>query len=146
MALVNVRLCEVELYISFQNADRVVKSGMGLKLDIRYIKKEELKSTLIELLTNKVFTEKAQLMSWNFRDQPETPMERALWWIAYVLRNPDVSFLQSKPLKEMNYILKHSIDVIAFLTVVLLLILILIVKLSICLLRKKNPQEKRKLQ
>lgn len=119
---------------------------MGLKVDIRYLKKEELKSSLLELLTDKKYSEKAQQLSRNFRDQPEKPIERALWWIEYVLRNPDVSFLKNKQLSQMNFFAKHSIDVIAFLTVMLLVILLLAIKIICCLIRKKNQKQKVKKQ
>lgn len=110
---------------------------MGLKVDLRELKTDEFKSAIEELLTSKSYREKAQMMSRNFRDQPEPPMERALWWIDYVLRNPDVTFLQSEKLREMNYAHKHSVDVIAFLVLVTLVLIILILKVS-CYLCCKN--------
>ena len=92
---------------------------MALELNVRTVDKETLQRTISELLTNKKYTEAAQLRSRNFQDQKETPMERALWWVDYIVRNPDVSFLQNAKLKRQNYVVKHSIDVIAFLVVVL---------------------------
>lgn len=111
---------------------------MGLKVDIKEITKEKLQKTLQELLTNDKYRETAQLMSRNFRDQPEKPLERALWWIDYVLRNPDVEFLQNKKMKGMSYVAKHSIDVIAFLTVVALVLGCLIVKVIVWVVRKSQ--------
>lgn len=126
-----------------QNAKRVVETGMGLKLDIRYLKKDVLKATIQTLLTNKEFSRKAQQMSRNFRDQPQKPMERALWWIEYVLRNPDVSFLTSKRLNEMNFVTKHSIDVIAFLTIVVLAVLGVIVRIVVWLIMRGASVKKK---
>lgn len=114
---------------------------MGLKVDLRELKTDEFMSAIEELLTSKSYREKAQMMSRNFRDQPEPPMERALWWIDYVLRNPDVTFLQSEKLREMNYAHKHSVDVIAFLVLVNLVLIILILKVS-CYLCCKNKKSK----
>lgn len=127
-----------------QNSERVVKMGMGLKLDIRYLKKEELKATILELVTNDEFSRKAKLMSRNFRDQPQKPMERALWWIDYVLRNPDVSFLQSKKVKEMNYVVKHSVDVIVFLTILVLVMVGSVVKIIVWLVKRRMSKRKAK--
>lgn len=126
-----------------QNAKRVVETGMGLKLDIRYLRRDELKATIQKLLTNKEFSRKAQQMSRNFRDQPQKPMERALWWIEYVLRNPDVSFLTSKRLNEMNFVTKHSIDVIAFLTIVVLAVVGVIVRIVVLLIMRGESVKKK---
>lgn len=111
---------------------------MALKLDIRTIDQITLAKTIKELLTNKKYTEAAQLRSRNFQDQKEKPMERALWWIDYVARNPDVSFLRSAKLDKMNYFYKHSIDVIAFLTLGFLVVLLAIAKKFICLICRSN--------
>lgn len=113
---------------SLQNAERAVKSGMALKLDLKSIEKDTLKDTISELLQNQKYTEAAQLRSNNFRDQMESPMERALWWVDFVARNPDVSFLRSQTLEQMNYLVKYSIDVIALLTTLLLILLWTVVK------------------
>lgn len=121
--------------------------GMGLKLAIRDMTKDEFKSTILELLTNTVYSDKAKLMSRNYRDQPQQPMERALWWIDYVLRNPDVTFLQNSKLKEMNYLVKHSIDIIVFLTIILLAVVFIICELVIWLFKNtSNPRGKLKRQ
>lgn len=113
---------------SLQNAERAVKSGMAWKLDLKSIEKDTLKDTISELVQNQKYTEAAQLRSNNFRDQMESPMERALWWVDFVARNPDVSFLRSQTLEQMNYLVKYSIDVIALLTTLLLILLWTVVK------------------
>lgn len=120
---------------------------MALQLDIRNIDKETMKATILELLNNQKYREAAQLRSRNFQDQKESPRERALWWMDYVLRNPDISFLKSAKLENMNYVTKHSIDVIAFLTIIIGAAVLGIVKL-ICLIHfksKKNERIKKKI-
>lgn len=130
----------------FQNAEKAVKSGMALKLDIVTIDKETLSSTISELLNNPRYIDAAQLRSRNFQDQKETPIERALWWIDYVARNEDVSFLKSDKLKRMNYFYKHSIDVIAFLTIVVLLVIFCIAKLVCMGIRMRKRKTNRKIK
>lgn len=59
-------------------------------------------------------------------------------------RNPDVSFLRSAKLERMNYIYKHSIDVIAFLTICGLGVVLAVVKVMgilFCQSRKKESQK-----
>lgn len=69
------------------------------------------------MLTNPKYKLNAQLRSKNFQDQKEHPLERAIWWIDYLLRNPDISFLKHPELAKINVCIKHSIDIIAFLLV-----------------------------
>lgn len=114
---------------------------MALELDIKTIDKKTLQATISELLNNKKYTDAARLRSKNFQDQKEKPIERALWWVDYVARNPDVSFLKNPKLARMNYITKHSIDVIAVLTVILLAIILGTCKV-VCIIRKKRRSAK----
>lgn len=118
---------------------------MALQVDIHNLKKEELLHSLTELLNNKTFAEAAQLRSRNFQDQKEKPLERALWWIDFIARNPDVSFMKNSKLKDMNFIVKQSIDVIAFLSFVVLAMIIIFVKILCCLIcSTKKSQTKLK--
>lgn len=57
-----------------------------------------------------------------FRDQKETPLERALWWIEWAMRNPNPVHFES-PATELNFIHIQSIDVIAFLTLISVMII-----------------------
>lgn len=51
-----------------------------------------------------------------FRDRQNTPLETAVWWVEYVLRNPDVSHLRPAGFNQ-NWFVRRQIDVWAFLTV-----------------------------
>lgn len=48
------------------------------------------------------------------RDQPEKPIDRAVWWVEYVLRNPDASHLRT-PTIELGFFRSNSLDVYALL-------------------------------
>lgn len=72
------------------------------------------------------------------QDQPELPIDRAMWWIDYVLRNEDISFLQSTKLQNMNLIVTHSIDVIVAIVLTIILISIISVKMCLCLVKGKR--------
>lgn len=119
---------------------------MALELDIRTIDKKTLQATISELLNNKKYTDAARLRSKNFQDQKEKPIERALWWVDYVARNPDVSFLKSPKLARMNYITKHSIDVIAVLTAILLAMILGTLKVVCIICKKRRSMTNRKVK
>ena len=66
-----------------------------------------------------------------FRDQKEHPLERAIWWVEWVLRNPDNMILQSNAV-HLNWFVKYSLDVIA--PIVLLTAALLV---AVCKVMKK---------
>lgn len=47
-----------------------------------------------------------------FRDQKETPLERAIWYIEWTLRHPNATHLQSVG-NEFTFVQLQSIDVLA---------------------------------
>lgn len=116
----------------------MVEKGIALQLDIKAIDRGSLKSTILELVKNKKYREKAKLLSKNMQDQPELPMDRAMWWIDYVMRNEDISFLQSTKLQNMNLIVTHSIDIICALILAIIIILIIFLKICLCLVKCKR--------
>lgn len=130
----------------FQNAAQVVKLGMGLQMDVKTVDRNTLKSAIFEMIKNEKYRERAKSISRQLQDQPESSMERAMWWIDYVMRNPDMSFLKNEKLQEMNILITHSVDVIAFITLVFIAIVWIIFKLLTCICKartKKSVKVKR---
>lgn len=113
---------------------------MALRVDIVSIDADILTSAIKELLGNTSYTLAAQKRSRNFQDQKEKPIDRALWWIDYIVRNPDVSFLKNSQLEGMNYVTKHSIDVITFLTVVSEKVLLIICMVTYLIIKPTNSK------
>lgn len=118
---------------------------MALKLEVDEIDSKTLADHLRELLNNPKYWEAAQFRSKTFQDQKETPLERALWWIDFVDRNPEVSFLKNPKLFQINYFTKHSIDVVAFITILVTLSVTFVIKTILVLiafvLRRKVDQK-----
>lgn len=102
-----------------------VAAGTAISVDLKEINRVKFREAILEMITNRSYRTNAEIRSRNFRDQKEHPLQRAIWWIDFVLRNPDISFLKHPSLDEMNIFIKHSIDIIAFLVVVSLALLYL---------------------
>ncbi|GAB0090002.1 hypothetical protein DMENIID0001_046330 [Sergentomyia squamirostris] len=131
----------------FVNAHHLVKAGLAEQFNIVDFTTEEVKDLILKMTTNPKYSITAEKRSRLLRDQPQPPLEKALWWIDFILRNPDVDFLQSKS-KGMDVLILHSVDVIAFLLVILLILVIIFLKLSFCIVRKtisKNSSKKEKI-
>lgn len=105
--------------------------GLAKRVDLHSIGGVELKIALTELLSNPVYMETAKRKSHMFQSQAEPPLVRALWWIDYVLTHADVSHLKNRKLSEMNFIVKHSVDLVAVILVVFTLGFVLLL-LSLC--------------
>lgn len=131
---------------NLQNCDKCVKAGIARRVDLSSIADPTFKETLEVMLTDLTYYKTAQRKANLFRDQPEKPINRALWWIEYVLRNPDVSHLKSRKLMDMNFVVKHSIDVILIIGSVVALLLFVVLKVILCLVRSSRSSRKIKMQ
>lgn len=100
------------------------------------------------MLNNPTYLNKAKFKSQLFQDQPEKPLKRAMWWIDYVLRNPDISHLKSRKLIELGFIEKHSIDVISAVAISIFVLTVGLIKffLVICQFRRARRVQKEKKQ
>ena len=67
-----------------------------------------------------------KLRSKHFRDQPELPLERALWWVEWILRNPDSDHLKTPANTKLNGFQSNSYDVIAVVILALILLVFII--------------------
>ncbi|KAM8701367.1 hypothetical protein ACLKA7_000062, partial [Drosophila subpalustris] len=71
----------------FDNVERMQQAGVSITMDIATLTVEQLTHNIKELLENPRYALKAKELSSRFRDQPTSPLERAVWWTEYVLRH-----------------------------------------------------------
>ncbi|GAB0090001.1 hypothetical protein DMENIID0001_046320 [Sergentomyia squamirostris] len=116
----------------FVNAHQLVKAGLAEQFNIVDFTTEEVKDLILKMMTNPKYSITAGTRSRLLRDQPQLPLETALWWIDFVLRNQNLDFLQSKS-KGIDVLVLHSVDVIAFLLVSSLTFFFIMLKLVSCL-------------
>lgn len=76
-----------------------------------------------------------------FRDAKETPLERGIFWIEYVLKHNGAGFL-SPISRNMPVYKLMGLDIIAFVFCVSIATCILIYQILKCLCRKKTIKEK----
>lgn len=101
-------------------AQRVVEKGIGLKLDVTKITSNSVFESIKSILENPSYQNNINKLSVMFRDRPDTPRERAAFWIEHVLKY-GADHLRS-PVHDLNFIQLNMIDVHAFLMSCLLLI------------------------
>lgn len=111
-----------------------IELGKAEKLDYHTMTMKEIKDALQKVLENPKYLENARKLAGQFRDQKETPLERAVWWAEWLIRNPDCDYLKS-PVLRLGYIVGNSYDIIATICFGLLLISFLVMKLCVFILR-----------
>lgn len=131
--------------LRLQNIDKSVRKGIAGRVFWNDLTADTLYKEIKRILTDPTFQRNSKIISNVFRDQKETPLERAIWWIEWTLRNPNADHMRG--VTDFNFIQLQSIDVLAFIFVVILLIL-WVIKLSICGLLKclsiKNREKEKK--
>ncbi|XP_078684860.1 UDP-glucuronosyltransferase 2B31-like [Branchiostoma floridae x Branchiostoma belcheri] len=107
------------------NAARVVSRGLGVTLDFNTFTTETLYQAIMQVLTDKSYRETAARLSRLHRDQPQSPMERAVWWIEHVIKHGGLSHLRARAV-ELPWYQYYLLDVAAFLLAVCSAVLVLI--------------------
>ncbi|XP_059480751.1 UDP-glycosyltransferase UGT5-like isoform X2 [Neocloeon triangulifer] len=117
--------------------------GMGYALQLPYhdITKESVLSTIKTILSEPSFLKKAKDLQKRVWDQPQTPLERAVFWTEYVLRHNGAPHLRSAAV-DLEWYQVHLLDVYAVLAIFAAVPLILIpcIVRKLCCSKSKNQQ------
>lgn len=121
----------------------MVNSGIAESVEFHTFTTKEIKEKLQKILENETYKENVKKISKQFKDQKEKPIDRAIWWMEWVLRNPDANYLKS-PMLQLGLFVGNAYDLIAFVAFVIMLILYFIVKvlLILCYLERKTEHVK----
>ncbi|XP_073825595.1 UDP-glycosyltransferase UGT5-like [Musca autumnalis] len=110
----------------FMNVKNAVKAGYALSLSLDQITPQSLEKTILELLTNPVYTRTVQQRSKQFRDTPLPPLETAIYWIEYVLRHEGAVHMRNAGV-NLSFIQYHNIDVYLILFVAVVAVVKLVI-------------------
>lgn len=108
-------------------------------LDFYALSHNETKMTLQKVLEDPKYSANAKKLSVIVKDQKEKPLDRAIWWIEWILRNPHVNTSKS-PVITLGYIVGNSLDVISFAEIVFILQMFLLYKLVCFVFRLLSGQ------
>ncbi|XP_041854848.1 UDP-glucuronosyltransferase 2A2-like [Melanotaenia boesemani] len=107
------------MFDQHDNFFRMEARRVAKVLDIATINKDIFLGALKEVLYEPSYREKMQELSRLHRDQPMKPLDRAMFWIEFVMRHKGAAHLRTESYK-MSMIQYYSIDVVAFLLAVTL--------------------------
>jgi len=103
----------------FSNADNIVNEGWATTLPLSDMNADTFSRVLDETLNNSTYADVARKLSNLNRDRPEHPLDRAAFWIEYVLRHDGAKHMQS-PAVHLNLLQYYLVDVYAFILIVLI--------------------------
>uniref|UniRef100_A0A182Y290 UDP-glucuronosyltransferase n=1 Tax=Anopheles stephensi TaxID=30069 RepID=A0A182Y290_ANOST len=105
------------------NLARAERAGYGVKLDYDTLSEETIAAAIRRVLSDAGYSERAQLISKRYRDQPLGPAKTAVYWVEYVLRHGGAPQLQS-PAVRLSFVEYNLLDVYALMAVIALSVLI----------------------
>lgn len=130
------------------NAQRIEKFGIGVALDIAKLTKNSLKSAIETIMTGDYAKNVIKLRE-IVRDEPMKPVDKAVWWVEYVIRQGGTLHLDytGRHVPFWKYLM---LDFIAI-AVLVWLVLITVLKFLVSRLlrggkrqREKNENENKK--
>ncbi|XP_065563758.1 UDP-glycosyltransferase UGT5-like isoform X1 [Artemia franciscana] len=104
-----------------QNLARAEKEGYAKVLTWEELDENTLGSAINEVLYNESYKINAERLSNIFRDQPETPLQRAVYWIEYIIRHKGAHHLKHPGL-HLPWYQTSLFDVLLFLGAIVLII------------------------
>lgn len=112
----------------YRSIDKSVRMGVAVKMEIATLKVDNFRSSVLKVLEDLTFTENAKKISKIYQDKPMKPLDTAVFWIEFVMRNPDASFFKS-PTLELGFLASNSLDVYLFIIISIHLIAFTVIKL-----------------
>ncbi|XP_031329001.1 UDP-glucuronosyltransferase 2B19-like isoform X2 [Photinus pyralis] len=93
------------------NCMKMVNLGIALSIDTETLTSEDLKKMIIEVAENPKYRKRVEEIRELLFDVPATGLEKAIWWIEYVIRHKGAAHLRS-PAVDLPFYQYYLLDVI----------------------------------
>ncbi|XP_068623988.1 UDP-glycosyltransferase UGT5-like [Battus philenor] len=91
-----VPLIGIPMFVDqWYNADKYRQLKIGLRLDIELLSEDTFRDAIKTVLNDKSYRDNIIKLRNVMHDQPQSPLDRAVWWTEYVLRHGGASHLRS---------------------------------------------------
>ncbi|XP_067004504.2 UDP-glycosyltransferase UGT5 isoform X2 [Anabrus simplex] len=120
------------------NTLRAVDAGIALKVDLEESSEEEIHSAVTELINDPKYRRNVKYMSTLFRDQPETPLNRALYSIERVIRYKGAPFFRSAA-TDLRWYQYFCLDILVSLIITVVAAVVALCSLVSCVRRLLRP-------
>ncbi|XP_019487524.1 PREDICTED: UDP-glucuronosyltransferase 2B31-like isoform X2 [Hipposideros armiger] len=96
------------------NIARMKAKGAAVSLDFNKMSSSDLLNALKTVINDPLYKKNAMKLSRIHHDQPMKPLDRAIFWIEFVMRHKGAKHLRPASY-DLNWFQYHSLDVIGFL-------------------------------
>lgn len=126
----------------FLNSEAIKKRQIGTILKYKDMNEEAIVKAIKKALSSEM-QKNAKIIAMSFNNRPETPLNLAIWWVEHVIHNKGLSLVKNE-LSELSLIVQDSLDVYAFLLVLIFIIIWINKKIfKFVILICKNKKTKR---
>lgn len=131
------------------NMARAELLGWGTQVTYPNLTETALSWALDKVLTDNKYNLNVQKVAHRLRDQQQTPMEKAMFWIEYVLRHDGAHFMQTSA-QHLSFFEYNNLDIyatllgLAFLAVFIPVYAVRKLVKFICSFKKSNTSSKKK--
>ncbi|XP_051854356.1 UDP-glucuronosyltransferase 1A1-like isoform X10 [Antechinus flavipes] len=117
------------------NAKRMESRGAGVTLNVLEMTSADLSKALKTVINDKSYKENIMRLSALHKDRPISPLDLAVFWVEFVMRNKGAPHLRPAA-HDLNWFQYHSLDVIGFLLAIVLTVVFVAVKSCMFCFRK----------
>ncbi|NP_001243958.1 UDP-glycosyltransferase UGT33K1 isoform X1 [Bombyx mori] len=107
------------------NVEQYVKFGIGVGLDLESLTKADLLEAIHKVIGDESYRQNIACLRRQMYDQPQSSLERAVWWTEYVLRHGGAKHLRS-PAANMSLTQYLELDLLSLLLLLVCIILFVI--------------------
>eukprot|EP00066_Takifugu_rubripes_P003234 XP_003965667.1 PREDICTED: UDP-glucuronosyltransferase 2A2 [Takifugu rubripes] len=125
------------------NLARLSRLGVAVVLDFNQMTSDQLTEALNGVIAKKSYKSNMLRLSLIHHDQPATPLETAVFWVEFVMRQGGAKHLRVAS-HDLNWFQYHSFDVVGVLLVTLMTFVALCWSVVRCLLRCCRRQRRLK--
>ncbi|XP_069092121.1 UDP-glucuronosyltransferase 2A2-like isoform X3 [Pleurodeles waltl] len=125
------------------NMAHMKSKGMAVVLDFNTMTTQDLVDAVNTVIVNSTYKDNALRLSRIHHDQPMKPLDRAVFWIEFVMRHKGAKHLRPAA-HNLTWYQYHCLDVIAFLLACLVTVVFTIMKCCMFLCRKCGRIAKKK--
>ncbi|XP_014370484.2 UDP-glucosyltransferase 2-like [Papilio machaon] len=108
------------------NTEQYEHFNIGVKLNYNELSEEKLKRAIDTVIGDDKYRNNIVKLRNIMNDQPQSPLDKAIWWTEYVIRNKGAQHLKS-PTANISWIKYLEIELIAIFTAIFLLLIILLI-------------------
>ena len=125
----------------YRTSSKMVAMGVAAKVNFQTLTVESFKQSILSIVGSADVAKNSARISKLFKDKPQKPLDKAVWWVDYVIRNPDLDNIKSPTLK-LGFLATYSLDILLAVVVIFFVFLHATRKLFMKIFCKEKSKQK----